>query len=34
MEMIIGKISPEDRASLRKIIEKLADAIGQEKGEK
>ncbi len=34
MEMIISKISPEDRASLRQIMEKLIFAIGQEKGGK
>jgi DNA-binding MarR family transcriptional regulator len=34
MEMIIGKISREDRLTLRKIMEKLTSAIGQEKGEK
>jgi DNA-binding MarR family transcriptional regulator len=34
MEMIIGKISQEDRTSLRKIMEKLASAVGREKGGK
>jgi len=34
MEMIIGKISQEDRTALLKIMEKLALAMGQEKGEK
>jgi DNA-binding MarR family transcriptional regulator len=34
MEMILSKLSREDRQSLFKIMEKLVQAINQEKGEK